>query len=156
MTNSLATYLKAIYIIEGKQSEVRVTDIAQALGYSKPSVTRALSNLKAEELIEYPPYGNVSLTNKGREVAKDIMKRHDTVKLFLTQVLKIEDEVAETEAKSMKYAVSEHTISKLEQYINEILNLGDLKCDYDAKSEKCKKCVKVTAKCRHQGKGESI
>jgi len=148
MTNSLVEYLKAIYIISDKHEEARVTDIAKSLGYSKPSVTRALGNLKSEGFVEYPPYGNVRLTERGREIAKDIMKRHDTIKLFLVDVLGIEEDTAEEDAKAMKYAASEHTISKLEQYINKILDLGDLECDYDKASERCKRCLKVTTKCR--------
>ncbi|MCL2383154.1 MAG: metal-dependent transcriptional regulator [Oscillospiraceae bacterium] len=146
MTNSLVEYLKAIYIISNEQAAVRVTDIANLLGYSKPSVNRALNNLKNEGLIEYSPYSNIVLTEEGKVSAGHIMKRHGTLKLFLTEVLEVDDETAETEAKSMKYAVSEHTISKLEQYINKILDLGDLECGYNIASERCRKCVKISKK----------
>ena len=148
LTNSLVEYLKAIYIISNQESTIRVTDIAKRLGYSKPSVNRALNNLKAKELIEYEPYSNIILTDKGKNIAEDIMKGHNTLKLFLTEVLEIDEYIAETEAKSMKYAISEDTVSKLEQYINKILDLGDLDCDYDPTKEKCRNCVKITAKNR--------
>ena len=68
--------------------------------------------------------------------------------MFLTDILEIEERQAEEEAKSMKYAISENTVKKLEDYISKIMNLGDLDCGYDENSEKCKKCVKITAKNR--------
>ena len=148
LTNSLAEYLKVIYIISNTQNRVRVTEIARKLGYSKPSVNRALNNLKAENLIKYEAYGDIILTKTGKTVAEGVMKRHDIVKLFLTYVLEIDESIAETEAAAMKNSVSEETVSKLEQYINKILDLGDLECCYDETSEKCRNCVKITAKKR--------
>jgi len=148
LTNSMAEYLKVIYIISNTQPRVRVTEIAKKLGYSKPSINRALNNLKAENLIKYEAYGDIILTKTGITVAEDIMKRHDIIKLFLTYVLEIDEDTAETEAAAMKNSVSEETVSKLEQYINKILDLGDLECCYDENSPKCRDCVKITAKKR--------
>lgn len=152
LTNSLEEYLKTIYILANTEKQIRVTDIARKLGISKPSVNRALNNLKDIELIEYETYGDIKLTNQGIETAKDIVKRYSTLKLFLTEVLEIDKDVAEIEAKSMKHAISEDTEQKLEAYINKILDLGDLDCGYDATSEKCQNCVKITAKNRLKAK----
>ena len=148
LSNSLEEYLKTIYILKNREKQVRVTDIAKKLKISKPSVNRALNNLKDLELIEYEAYGDIVLTKAGDELAKDIIKRYSTLKLFLTEVLEIDKDVAEDEAKAMKHAISEDTVKKLENYINKILDLGDLDCGYDENSEKCKKCVKITAKNR--------
>ncbi len=148
LSNSLEEYLKTIYILKNTEKQVRVTDIAKKLKISKPSVNRALNNLKDLELIEYEAYGDIVLTKAGDELAKDIIKRYSTLKLFLTEVLEIDKDVAEDEAKAMKHAISEDTVKKLENYINKILDLGDLDCGYDKNSEKCKKCVKITAKNR--------
>ena len=68
--------------------------------------------------------------------------------MFLVEVLEIEEKKAEEEAKSMKYSISEETAKKLDKYITKILNLGDLDCDYDETSEKCRNCIKITAKNR--------
>ena len=148
LSNSLEEYLKTIYILKNTEKQERVTDIAKKLKISKPSVNRALNNLKDLELIEYEAYGDIVLTKAGDELAKDIIKRYSTLKLFLTEVLEIDKDVAEDEAKAMKHAISEDTVKKLENYINKILDLGDLDCGYDENSEKCKKCVKITAKNR--------
>lgn len=156
LSSSLEEYLKTIYILKNTEKEVRVTDIAKKLGISKPSVNNALNNLKDIKLIEYESYGDIILTEEGILVAKDIMKRYSTLKLFLTEVLEVDKSVAETEAKAMKHAISEDTAKKLERYINKILDLGDLDCEYDATNPKCLNCVKITAKNRikmEEGKG---
>ena len=148
LSNSLEEYLKTIYILKNTEKLVRVTDIAKRLKISKPSVNRALNTLKDLKLIEYEAYKNIVLTKTGDELSKDIIKRYSTLKLFLTEVLEIDKDIAENEAKAMKHAISEDTVKKLENYINKILDLGDLDCGYDENSEKCKNCIKITAKNR--------
>ncbi|MCL2860728.1 MAG: metal-dependent transcriptional regulator [Oscillospiraceae bacterium] len=158
LTFSQEEYLKTIYIIKNTEKQVRVTDIAKKLGYSKPSVNRALNNLADEKLIKYQIYKDIELTKKGVIVAKDIIKRHDILKLFLTEILETDENTAEIEAASMKHAISENTIIKLEKYINKILDLGDLDCGYDKDSQQCRTCVKISAKRRLRGEenGKSL
>lgn len=148
LTDSQEEYLKTIYILEKNNKKIRVTDIAQKLNITKPSVNKAVKNLKELKLINYEAYGEIKLTNIGESLAKEIIKKQDILKTFLTDVLDIEPKKAEEEAKKMKYAISEETTQKLEIYIGKILDLGDLDCGYDETSEKCRNCVKITAKNR--------
>lgn len=148
ITSSLEEYLKTIYILKNTEEEIRVTDIARKMNCTKPSVNKALKNLNELELIKYESYGEIILTQEGIKKAKEIVKRFSTLKIFLTEVLEIKEDVAENEAKAMKHAISEETSKKLERYINKILDLGELDCDYNPDSEKCKNCVKITAKNR--------
>lgn len=148
MSASLEEYLKTIYILIQKNSFARVTDIAKLLNYSKASVNRALKILTAEGLISYENYGDIELTETGKVIAKNILKRHNTLKAFLIEVLEVDKDIAEEEAKSMKHAVSEDTINKLEVYIQSIIDVHDLECCYNPESVKCKSCVKKTAKIR--------
>ena len=148
LTNSQEEYLKTIYLLEINNKKVRVTDIANKLKITKPSVNKAIKILKEIGLINYETYGDISLTEEGKKQAKNIIKRQDILKMFLEEVLEIDDKQAMEEAKAMKHAISEETAKKLDSYITEILNLGDLDCGYDANSEKCRKCVKITAKNR--------
>lgn len=152
LSNSLEEYLKTIYLLEISEQQVRVTDIAQKLNCSKPSVNRALKVLKENNLIEYEAYGDILLTSIGKREAKQILRKYDVLKLFLTEVLEVKESVADQEAVRMKHAVSKETVQKLEQYVDKILNLGDLSCDYDETSEKCKNCVKITVKNRLKGR----
>lgn len=146
MTQSLEEYLKTIYYIVKQNSYARVTDIATSLEYSKPSVNRALNVLKNEEFIHYEPYGNVTLTKKGEEVAKDIVRKHNTLKAFLVTVLNVEEEVAKEESKAMKHAISEDTVNKLEKYIESIIDVDSLNCNYNKEDEKCIKCINLKTK----------
>jgi len=156
MSASLEEYLKAIYILIQKHSFARVTDIAQFLCYTKSSVNRALKILKAEALIKYENYGNIELTTEGTETAKNIIKRHNTLKAFLTNVLDVDKDIAEKEAKTMKHSISEDTINKLELYIQSIIDVGELECDYNPENDKMQNCVKATAKNRLKNKVKQV
>jgi len=152
LTNSQEEYLQTIYLLEKSNSKVRVTDIATKLNITKPSVNKAINILKDLELINYKTYGNITLTELGENLSKEIIKKQDTLKMFLVGVLDIEDKEAEEEAKKMKHAMSKITIKKLEKYINNILNLGNLDCDYDENNKKCRECIKIKVRKRLQAK----
>lgn len=148
LTNSQEEYLKTIYILENSNQKARVTDIAKRLQITKPSVNKAINVLKEMKLVESEPYKDITLTKQGQEKAQEILKRYDTLKIFLMEVLELDCEKAQEEAQNMKHAMSKETEQKLDKYISKILNLGDLDCNYDQNSEKCRNCVKITAKNR--------
>jgi len=149
ISSSLEEYLKTIYILNNTEKQIRVTDISKGLNCSKPSVNRALNCLKDEGLILYEAYGNIEITNKGMEVAKSVVKKQDILKLFLTQMLGVDEQTAGTEATNMKHAVSEDTISKLENYIIKTLGLEDLKCNYNLADNKCQNCIRIKSKSKN-------
>lgn len=148
LTNSQEEYLKTIYILEKSSGKIRVTDIARKLKITKPSVNRAVKNLRDLDLIEYEVYGEIHLTYQGEEQAKEIIKKQDIIKMFLVDILDVDEEKAEEESKSMKHAMSPNTTKKLEKYIGKIMDLGDLDCDYDENNPKCQSCIKITIKNR--------
>ena len=100
LTNSQEEYLKTIYLLEKNQQKVRVTDIAQKMNITKPSVNKALRILKDLKLINYEVYGNIELTNEGGKNAKEIIKKQDTLEIFLIGILGIDKNQAEEEAKA--------------------------------------------------------
>ena len=138
LTESQEEYLKTIYLLEKNSEKVRVTDIADKLKITKPSVNKAMKNLKEMELIKYQTYGNIELTKNAEEIAKKVLKKQDIIEIFLKEILEVDESQAIEEAKAMKYAISEETEQKLDNYISKILNLGDLKCGYNSDNEKCK------------------
>ena len=148
LTNSQEEYLKTIYLLENNNKKIRVTDIANKLKITKPSVNKAIKTLKELGVLEYEAYGDITLTEKGKETAKEKKKKQGILEMFFEVVLEISQDKAKEEAIAMKHAISPETIKKLEQYISEILNLGDLECGYNVESEKCRKCVRITAKNR--------
>lgn len=146
LTSSQEEYLKTIYLLEKNSKKVRVTDIATRLEITKPSVNKAINMLKDMKLINYKAYGNITLTKEGEIYAIEVMKKQDILKMFLVEILNIDKKQAEKEAIAMKHAISEQTAKKLNQYITQIMNLGDLECDYDENNEKCRKCVQRAVK----------
>ena len=63
ISKSLEEYLKTIYVLQKQEEEVRVTDIALKMGCTKPSVNKALNNLKENGYIHYEAYGKIEMTN---------------------------------------------------------------------------------------------
>ena len=146
ISNSLEEYLKTIYILKNTKDQIRVTDISKKMNCSKPSVNRALNCLKEEGLILYETYGKIEITEEGEKVAKSAVKKEDILKLFLTQIIEVDEKTAEKEAASMKHAISEDTVTKLENYIVKILGLEDLKCNFDLSNNQCQNCIRITGK----------
>ena len=113
-------YLECMVRIESEDGEtggVRSVDIAQRLGVSKASVNKAVSALKASELVEQSHYGKVILTDRGREVGSAIWYRHRLVRTFLVQELGVEFERADFEACMMEHALSEDTMKRWLAYL---------------------------------------
>ena len=86
VSKALEEYIKTMYIIKKQNGNVRVTDIAQKMNCTKPSVNKALHNLKNEELVNYETYGTIELTQKGEDLAKKILEAYDIVYIFLKDV----------------------------------------------------------------------
>ena len=146
MTASQEDYLKSIYILILHKNEARVTDIADYLQVSKASVNRALKSLKELGLVDYETYGEIKLTEKGKEEATNIIKKHNVLKAFLIQILNVNNETAEEEAKKMKHAISEDTVNKFSDYIKSIIKVDELKCNYSPENERCQNCIKLKKK----------
>ena len=139
-------YLKTMYILKQQNGNIRVTDIANKMNCTKPSVNKAIYNLRDEGLLNYESYGTIELTEKGENLAKKILEAYDIVYLFLKDVLGLESEEAEQEAEKIKLAITDETINKLAKYVHKVLGLSNLNCNYDINQEKCRCCVKRTRK----------
>ncbi|MDR2899054.1 MAG: metal-dependent transcriptional regulator [Clostridiales bacterium] len=117
ITPSLEDYLEAVLFLTKENGNVRVTDIANHLGLSKPSVNKAINNLKNMALVSHEHYGQLTLTEKGRKIAVNIAKRHVILTGFLFKYLGVDAETAEKEACLMEHAMSLGTIEKLEAFL---------------------------------------
>ncbi len=142
ISKSLEEYLKTMYILKQQNGNIRVTDIAEKMNCSKPSVNKAINNLKENGLINYESYGAIELTENGEDLAKKILETYDIVFVFLKDVLELEPKKAEMEAEKMKLSMSDETINKLAKYVHNVLNLNNLNCNYDVNKEKCRSCVR--------------
>ncbi|MEI3376966.1 MAG: metal-dependent transcriptional regulator [Coriobacteriales bacterium] len=113
LTPSYEDYIEAIYdlALHGSGS-VRSTDVADALGFSKASVARATKNLREMGYIEQERYGEITLTQAGREYGEHILTRHRMLRAFLIDALGVEEEAANQEACMMEHTISEDTMAK--------------------------------------------
>lgn len=113
-------YLETILILKERNGYVRSIDIAHETGYSKPSVSRAISILKKEGLVEVDPLNQILLTDKGREVAERIYERHRVLTKFF-EYIGVDKETAANDACKIEHIISTETFEK----IKEKFNLGE-------------------------------
>ena len=145
ISKSLEEYLKTMYILKKQNGYIRVTDIAHNMNCTKPSVNKAINNLKENGLINYETYGAIEITEEGENLAKKILEAYDIVYLFLKDVLNLTTEEAEKEAEKIKSTISDNTINKLAKYVHKVLDLSNLDCDYDINKERCRRCERRIA-----------
>ncbi len=112
-------YLETILLLEMRNGTVHAVDIANELGYSKPSVTRAMSVLKKAGYVDQEAYSTIRLTDAGRKRANEIYKRHVLIKEFLMTVLSLDAVTAETDACRIEHIVSPLTIERMEEVLKE-------------------------------------
>ncbi len=146
ISKSLEQYLKTMYILKKQNGNIRVTDVAKKMNCTKPSVNKAIHNLKNNNLLNYESYGAIELTEEGENLAKKILEAYDIVYLFLKEVLGLDSEKAEVEAEKIKLAITDETINKLAKYVHKTLGLNSLDCGYDINKEKCRCCARRTNK----------
>ena len=150
LTKSLEEYITAIYILKQNEDRIRVTDIAEEMIVTKPSVNRAMKTLKEKGIINYAPYSDIVLTEKGRKIAQNILKRYDVVKIFLTEILGVGESIANEDSIKIKSVISEETEEKLEQFMTKILKLDKLKCNHSWENERCRECKRTLQNLKKQ------
>ena len=108
-------YLEAILVLREKNGVVHSIDVAQHLGYSKPSVSRAVSLLKGEGYLTMEKDGRLELTETGVEVANQILERHRFLKRWLIN-LGVSAETAEEDACKIEHNISDETFRCLKRH----------------------------------------
>ncbi len=146
ISKALEEYLKTMYVIQIQNKEIRVTDIANQMNISKPSVNKAINNLKENGLVYYETYGKIELTEKGTDLAKKILEAYDISYVFFKDVIGLDVEASKREAEKLKLTMEDNTINNLAKYVHKVLNLSDLNCDYDISKERCRMCQRRTKK----------
>ena len=110
-------YLEVIYELEQQQEVVHSVDIASRMDFSKPSVSRAINVLRKNGYIAHSPYGDVALTEKGRELARRVYNTHQLLTAFFTQILKLDPDVAEADACRIEHVISQQALDAIEAYL---------------------------------------
>jgi len=116
LSESMEDYLEIIYRLEKKKGFARTSDISSFFGHKPSSVTGMLQKLDEQGLVNYEKYRGVTLTAKGKQLAKDVSRRHETLVSFL-KVLGIDKEIAEEDACRIEHAVHKETIERLRKFV---------------------------------------
>jgi len=119
-TIAFERYLDVIYEIEAEMGEVRVKDIARALGVSYPSVSEMVDRLVSGGLATHDKYQQISLTAKGRRIGKGLDEKHEVIKRFFTNVLGVDEKVADKDACEIEHVISDESLVRLVRYLGSI------------------------------------
>ena len=113
---TIEDYVELIYILQDKTGKVHTNDIASALDISPASVTEIFQKLSNEEYINYEKYSGVSLTSKGKKIAIETKRKHDTLKKFL-MILGITEKTADKDACKIEHIVTSETMNRLTKFV---------------------------------------
>lgn len=109
-------YLETILILLKRNGYVRSVDISEHMGYSKPSVSRAVGLLKAGEYIAIDDEGHITLTQAGLETAEKIMRRHNLLTDLLIS-LGVDPQIAAADACKMEHVISDETYEAIHNHM---------------------------------------
>ena len=112
-------YLETILILTERSPHVRSIDVCEHMGFSKPSVSRAIGLLKSGGYITVDKDGYISLTDEGREMAQKIYDRHSTLTAFLIS-LGVSEETADTDACKIEHHISDESFDAIKRRVEEL------------------------------------
>ena len=112
-------YLETIHVLLKKNASVRSIDISEHMGYSKPSVSRAVGLLKKDGYIQVDNDGYITLTEAGVDVAMKIYERHTILSRMLTQ-LGVSPETAAEDACRLEHAISDESFEAIKRHLQKI------------------------------------
>ncbi len=155
LTESLEKYLLAIYDISKNNPNIIVKDVADYLNIGGASAATAIRTLARRGLINYIPYGNISLTQEGFNTVQLKIYRHNTISEFLNRVLEIEKTEADNNASAFEYSMTEDVLTKFVHFLD---FMKQCSCKEPKWLKSCKhslangkiseKCVNCTSGCK--------
>lgn len=123
MQESGEMYLETILLLTKKGGDVRSIDIVNEMGFSKPSISRAVNLLKKEGYIEIDGLGRITLTQKGLETATCVYDRHQYISKLLKK-LGVSPDTASRDACRIEHVISDESFDMIKKYIENELE-GD-------------------------------
>lgn len=108
-------YLEAILVLSRKNGFVRSIDVSEYLGYSKPSVSRAMGILRSGAYITVDKDGAITLTDSGMEIAEKIYERHTVLSQLLIR-LGVSEETATADACKLEHAISDESFRAIKRW----------------------------------------
>ena len=111
-------YLETILVLSKKGKTVRSVDVSEYMGFSKPSVSRAIGLLKSGGYVEMDRDGTLTLTESGREIAEKIYERHTLLTGFLIR-LGVDEKIAAQDACKMEHDISDESFEAMKRHVLE-------------------------------------
>ena len=112
-------YLETILLLSKKKNDVRSIDIVEFMGFSKPSVSRAVGKLKADRYIIVDNDGYIALTESGRKIAESIYQKHTKLTEFFIAI-GVDVETAEKDACKIEHVISDETFEAIVRYTESV------------------------------------
>ena len=116
---SAENYLETILVLQKRKGSVRSIDVANELGFSKPSVSVAMKNLRKNEYIDIDEHGHILLLESGEKIAKNMLERHNIIKNYLC-ALGVDEQQADVDACRIEHIISEKTFNALKENLDKI------------------------------------
>jgi len=117
LSSNMEDYLEAIFHISSEKQAARAKDIADRLKVNKSSVTGALRSLSEKGYVNYAPYDIITLTDKGKILAEDVVRRHETLKDFFVKILLLEEDEAEEASCKIEHAISNKILNRIINFV---------------------------------------
>ena len=109
-------YLETILVLSQKSRFVRAIDVGEEMGFSRPSVSRAMHLLKDGGFLDISPDGAITLTDTGREIAEKIYERHTVLTAWLVS-LGVSEEAAVNDACKIEHCISDESFAAVKRHI---------------------------------------
>ena len=117
MNKSAENYIKTIYILKNRKERILSVDVARELGFSKASVSQAMSNLRKQDIITMNDDGEISFTRNGHMIAKEIYDRFIVLSGFLQTVAGVDEATAKKDAWSIGHHLSSKTYDGIRRFV---------------------------------------
>ena len=155
LSASLEDYLEVIYHLEQSNRVARAKDIADQMNVQRASVTGALKALAGRGLINYSPYSFITLTPQGRDIAREVIRRHKALKEFFMNTLQLGPEDAEANACRIEHAIDPTAMERLVRFV-EFMSICPRTgtdwfdafarfCKLGLQTSDCQECLKLCA-----------
>lgn len=120
MQQSGEKYLSTIYLLSCEKERVRAIDVAKALGFSKPSVSRAMGKLKDAGMFEETGNLDLVLSKEGMKKAKAIVEKEEMVAQYLMMTTDVDETTAQRDASEIAFYISDKTYKGIRNFIKAV------------------------------------
>ncbi|MEE9182629.1 MAG: metal-dependent transcriptional regulator [candidate division NC10 bacterium] len=117
VSQAVEDYVKAIYLLEQRESKVTTKAVAVALDVAAPSVTAMIKRLHAMRLVRYTRYRGVALTPAGRRMALEVIRHHRLLELYLVEALGLPWDQVHAEADRLEHVISEEVEERIAEHL---------------------------------------